>query len=300
MRPRQVALAALGAGLLALAPPAAAAPPPAEAAPVPMLQAIPAASPAQAWATVPGPAPGPARSIGGHGLGCIAGAEAMPAEGPGWQMVRLSRNRFWGHPALLASLRGLAARAQRAGLPALWIGDLGQPRGGPLPWGHASHQLGLDADIWFELNPKPPTTPAQREQIEVPSLVRPDGMDIDPRRYTPSHALLLRLAAEDPAVDRIFVNPAIKQAICRDHAGEPWLRRLRPWRGHDSHFHIRLRCLAGQAQCQDQAPVPAGDGCDASLAWWFSPEARQPPPPRPPGPPPRLPAACAGVLAAPG
>lgn len=298
MPPPRALRGALLAGLLAagLPGPAPAASPPPAPAPQPVAAADLSAA---AWAAARRPAPGPARSIGGHGLGCIAGAEAMPAEGPGWQLVRLSRNRYWGHPALLASLRGLAARAQAAGLPALWIGDLGQPRGGPLPWGHASHQLGLDADIWFELNPKPATTPAERERIEVPSLVRPDGLDIDPRRYTPAHARLLRLAAEDPAVDRIFVNPAIKQALCRDHAGEPWLRRLRPWRGHDSHFHIRLRCPAGQAQCQDQAPVPPGDGCDASLAWWFSDAARQPPPPRPPGPPPRLPAACAGVLAAP-
>ena len=256
----------------------------------------PAESPA-AWAAVARPAAGPARIIGGHSLGCIAGAQALPPEGPGWQVVRMSRNRFWGHPALIALLQDLSGRARAAGLPDLWIGDLGQPRGGPLPYGHASHQIGLDADIWFDLNPKPPLGPAQREQIHVASLVRADGLDVDPAVYTAAHARLLRLAAESPGVDRIFVNPAIKRALCRDHAGAPWLRRLRPWRGHDAHFHIRMACPPGQEACRDQAPIPPGDGCDTALDWWFSAAARQPAPAIP-GPAPRRPAACAGILSA--
>jgi penicillin-insensitive murein endopeptidase len=263
-----------------------------------------AAEPRQAaapWAAARTPSPGAPLVLGRHGLGCLGGAEAMPESGPGFQVVRLSRNRFWGHPALVATLRDLGARAQAAGLPLLWYGDLGQPRGGPMPWGHSSHQIGLDADIWFDLRPKPALTPAQRERIEVASLVRPDGLDIDPAQFSRAHVALLRLAAEHPAVDRLFVNPAIKQAICRQQPQAAWLRKLRPWRGHDEHFHIRLRCPPGQAECHDQAPVPAGNGCDGSLDWWFSAEARQPPPrpPGPPGPAPRLPAACAGILAAP-
>jgi len=256
---------------------------------------------ASAWAAARLPASGPPRVIGGHGLGCIAGAVPMPSEGPGWQVVRLSRNRYWGHPALVAYLRGLATRARAAGLPDLWIGDLGQPRGGPMPWGHSSHQTGLDADIWLDLSPKLPLPPAARERIEVASVVRPDGLSVDPARFTPAHAALLRMAAEDPAVDRIFVNPAIKKALCAAQPGAPWLRRLRPWRGHDSHFHVRLSCPAGQPGCAPQAPVPPGDGCDAGLAWWFSAEARQPAPRRSaPAPrPPALPASCAGILAPP-
>jgi penicillin-insensitive murein endopeptidase len=238
--------------------------------------------------------------IGAHGLGCIAGAVAMPPEGPGWEVLRISRNRFWGHPALIGTLRDMAAAAQRQGLPPLWIGDLGQPRGGRMPWGHASHQIGLDADIWLDVSDRQPMSRAARDAIEIPSLVRRDGQDIDPALYSPRHATLIRLAAEQPGVDRVFVNPAIKRALCRSHAGEPWLRRIRPWRGHDSHLHIRLRCPAGQADCRDQAPVPPGDGCDASLDWWFSADSRRPAvTSRPPAPPPRMPAACEALLAAP-
>ena len=43
-----------------------------------------------------------------------------------------------------------------------------------MPYGHASHQVGLDADIWLELAPKPALSVAAREDIPVPSLVLPD------------------------------------------------------------------------------------------------------------------------------
>ncbi|WP_368413801.1 penicillin-insensitive murein endopeptidase [Falsiroseomonas sp.] len=250
------------------------------------------------WAAISRPTAGPPRAIGGTSLGCLGGGVQLPFEGPGWQAIRTSRNRHWGHPAAIALVEQVAARAGAAGLPDLWIGDLAQPRGGPMPWGHASHQTGLDIDIWLDLRPKPRVPASQREELSIPSLVRPDGMAVDPARWTAGHATLIRIAAEAPGVDRLLVNAAIKRQLCRDHGGEAWLRRVRPWRGHDSHMHIRLRCPAGSPDCRDIAPPPPGDGCDASLDWWFTPESRQPAPRRP-GPPPRLPQACAGVLAAP-
>ena len=112
---------------------------------------------------------------------------------------------------------------------------------------------------------------------------------------------LLRLAAGLPGVDRILVNPAIKQQLCRTAIGDrAWLRTIRPWYDHASHMHIHFRCPAGQSECLDQAPVPPGDGCDASLAWWFEQLDLPPRPPGPPRPPPRLPAACAAIMRGPG
>lgn len=256
------------------------------------------AQPAADWAAARGPAAGPPRIVGGTSLGCLAGAAQLPADGAHWQAVRLSRNRHWGHPALVAAVQDIAARAAQEGLPPLLIGDLAQPRGGPMPYGHASHQTGLDADIWLDVGPRGQLSAAAREDPPVPSVVAPGGDGVDPARWRPGHATLIRLAAETPGIDRVLVNPAIKRTLCGSAAGAPWLRFVRPWRGHDSHLHLRLRCPAGQADCRDIPPPPPGDGCDASLDWWFSAEARRPAP-RPPGPPPLLPAACAGVLASP-
>ena len=249
------------------------------------------------WAARATPTPGPARVIGGTTLGCIAGAVALPSEGPGWQAVRVSRNRHWGHPSTIAFVQDLAARTRTQAFPDLWIGDIAQPRGGPMPWGHASHQNGLDVDVWLDLRAKPRVPVAAREELTIPSLVLTDLSAVDPARWTPRHASLIRMAAETPGVDRLLVNPAIKRRLCADHRGEAWLRRVRPWRGHDSHMHIRLRCPPDSAECREIAPPPAGDGCDASLDWWFTAEARRPAtPPVRPAAPPQMPATCGAVL----
>jgi penicillin-insensitive murein endopeptidase len=171
--------------------------------------------------------------------------------------------------------------------------------------GHASHQIGLDADVWLTPMPERRLTRAEREEMSATQMVRPDRLDIDPARWTPAHMAMLRAVAEKPEVQRIFVNPAIKKAICRDARGDrAWLSKMRPMYGHDYHFHIRLSCPVGEAGCTRQDPVPEGDGCDSSLAWWFTDEALNPKPdpnarPKPPMTMAALPKACSAVLNAP-
>ena len=100
------------------------------------------------------PAAMPTRVHGFYAHGCIAGAEGLPINGDNWQVMRLSRNRYWGHPDLVALVRRLAAKARKdAGWHEILVGDMSQPRGGPMLTGHASHHVGLDADIW--LTPMP-------------------------------------------------------------------------------------------------------------------------------------------------
>src|SRR5215475_7956480 len=127
---------------------------------------------AQDWSTVSTPAPGPPQSIGFYTAGCLQGAEALPLDGPGYEAVRISRNRYWGQPVMLEYIQRLADTMKAAGQVQLYIGDIGQPRGGPAPTGHASHQVGLDADIWFERQPGARRAPADREQPRLRSLVR--------------------------------------------------------------------------------------------------------------------------------
>jgi penicillin-insensitive murein endopeptidase len=164
--------------------------------------------------------------------------------------------------------------------------------------GHFSHQMGIDADVWLNVDaPHPVMPPAGREDIEPWSLVAADGRGVDPARWRPEHLVLLRLAASLPGVDRIFVNPAIKQQLCTETTGDrTWLRLIRPWWGHASHMHIRFRCPADQPACVQAPPPPPGDGCDASLQWWFEQLALPPKPPAQPAPPKPLPAACRAIL----
>src|SRR4029450_5959651 len=240
---------------------------------------VPSESLAQNWSDVGAPAPGLPRSVGTSPAGCVQGAVALPPEGPGFQTMRRYRRRFFGHPTLIRYLQELAETVDRQRLGILSIGDLGQARGGPSPSGHASHQTGLDVDIRFSLLPNGhPLPAAERETISAVSMVVATGRTLDTAQWSPQYAQLLRLAAGSEVVERIFVNPVIKRALCQQSPGAPWLRKLRPWWGADDHFHVRLRCPSGDTECQSQEPLPPGDGCGADLAWWFTEEARKPPP----------------------
>src|SRR5271167_4070367 len=225
------------------------------------------------------PAAGPAQAIGAYERGCLSGAVALPADGPNWQVMRPSRNRAWGHPVLIALLERLAAKLPaEAGWPGLLVGDIAQPRGGPMLTGHGSHQVGLDADIWLTPMPSRRLSAAERDEVPATDVVAADGNDVDEATWTPQHRRLLEAVAREPGVARIFVNPAIKRALCRAAGTDrAWLTKMRPWWGHNYHFHIRLSCPGGQPECRSQAPPPPGDGCGKELDWWFTPEARHPP-----------------------
>lgn len=253
------------------------------------------------WAHADRPSAGPTRSIGGAAAGCIAGARALPTEGAGFQVLRRWRNRFWGHGDLIAFLERQGRQQARAGFGPLLIGDMSQPRGGPMAFGHRSHQTGIDADILFTTGPM---SADSREALrDPPSMLGADGKSVDTGRFGPAQIAMLRSAASDGAVARIFVNFHLKKYLCTHlpAAERGWLHRVRPWLGHDEHFHVRLLCPADSPACKEQAPIPAGDGCGDDLDQWFRPPPR-PDPNAPKPPPPRvpvLPAACDAVLADP-
>lgn len=233
-----------------------------------------------------------------HGTGCIAGAVQLPESGPGFQTIRTGKTSFWGAPVTVQGVQTLAQQARAAGLPDIYIGELSLPRGGPFASAHVSHQAGLDADIYLDINPKPTLNIAQRENLEPPGVVRADRRGTDPTRWQQGHAKLLKLAAGLPGVDRVLVNFAIKKHLCETVTGDrSWLRLIRPWYGHAAHMHIRFRCPAGQADCVSSPPPPAGDGCDASLQWWFdqldNPDKSTGGPPRRPP----IPETCKAILA---
>jgi len=232
---------------------------------------------------VPGPTAGTPVSIGTYSKGCVSGAAQLPESGPTWQAMRLSRNRNWGHPEMVGFVMGLSQAAAKMGWKGIYVGDMSQSRGGPMLTGHASHQLGLDADIWMLPPASLSLTPAQRESISSISVVAKNGLGVN-GNWTRGHAALIQSAAMDPRVDRIFLDAAIKVAMC-DMNGDrgTWLQKLRPTPNHDYHFHVRLNCPAGSgAGCQNTAaPVAAlsgnDNGCDAArqeLAYRANPSTR--------------------------
>ena len=237
------------------------------------------ARPQQAAKQLFGHAKGPAkmkpRPIGSYARGCLAGGRQLAKTGPAWQAMRLSRNRNWGHPLLIDFLEKLAVDArEKDGWPGLLVGDLSQPRGGPMLTGHRSHQIGLDADIWLTPMPKNVQSYKQRENRSAISMLAKGGLEVHPEKWSMERARLIKRAASTPGVARIFVHPAIKKALCEtaDQIGDNrnWLRKVRPWWGHHYHFHVRLDCPAGMSGCKSQPTPPAGDGCAKQLDNWFA------------------------------
>ena len=265
----------------------------------------------------PAPSAQAPAAIGSYARGCAAGLVQLPETGPTWQAMRLSRNRNWGHPEMIDYLITLSQEAQRIGWRGLYIGDISQPRGGPMTSGHASHQIGLDADIWFLPPQRLNLTRRERENISSISVRTADQRSVN-ANWTPQHHALLKAAASDPRVDRIFVAAAVKIEMCRTatRADRAWLQKIRPFSGHNYHFHVRLKCPRGSPHCVTQTPTVAElsngrDGCDDTLMWWVTDFLN--PPPRDPAAPPAaprprhpreftmadLPGQCADVLAAP-
>ncbi len=246
-------------------------------------------------------------SYGSYSRGCLAGAMQLPETGPTWQAMRLSRNRNWGHPELIDYLKDLSRKAaQLPGWNGLYYGDLSQPRGGPMLSGHRSHQIGLDADVWLRRADDLTLSPQAREEISSTSLRRAEGAYTNDA-WTAEHMALLKAAASDPRVARIFIFPGAKVRMCNEATGDrSWLRKIRPWWGHHYHFHVRLSCPPGMAGCVDQDPPPPGDGCAEAQDWVN--RILNPPPPDPDAPPPKprreltladLPQQCTAVLQSP-
>jgi penicillin-insensitive murein endopeptidase len=214
--------------------------------------------------------------IGTYAKGCSAGGVELAESGPTWQAMRLSRHRNFGQPVMIDYLQDLSRMAVNVGWKGLYVGDITQPRGGPMTSGHASHQIGLDADVWMLPPQSLKLSRAQREKISsIP--VRSSNQKSVTKNWTASHHALLKAAASDRRVDRIFVAAAVKLEMCKTatRADKEWLQKIRPVAGHDTHFHVRLKCPPGASACVTQKPTVSklskgGNGCDETLRWWVT------------------------------
>jgi penicillin-insensitive murein endopeptidase len=219
------------------------------------------------------PSIGNAIAIGYYPRGCLQGGVKLPVTGPTWQVMRVSRNRYWGHPELVNFLERFAPLAAKVtGWHGILVGDMAQPRGGPLPFGHRSHQIGLDVDIWFMPMPNRVLSPEERDSIVASNLVAADGKGINQKTWSAADIAFIRTAAEQPEVERVLVNAAIKKELCRveSESDKTWMSKVRPWYGHSDHIHVRLKCPGDSPNCRAQPAVPEGDGCNKSLGQWFA------------------------------
>ncbi|MFZ4715607.1 MAG: penicillin-insensitive murein endopeptidase [Bacteriovoracaceae bacterium] len=207
------------------------------------------------WSHVAQPTNSFASSIGEYSSGCIAGAVPLPKEGNNYQLLNPEKNRHFGHPKLTQFIARFAVLSPEK----LLLGDMSQPRGGPMPNGHSSHQIGLDVDIFYDK--------------EKSSLVSMDGKELLQEKWKKNYTSMLLLAAQDSMVDRVFVNAAIKKYLCKNFAHHAAVYKIRPWFFHDYHFHVRLKCPSDSPSCKSQESMSTNNGCDGTLEWWFTEEA---------------------------
>lgn len=228
------------------------------------------------------------QAIGGASNGCQSGAMAIPETGEGFYTIRRWRNRFYTQPVTIDLLQNIG----RSVAPRkILVGDASLPIGGKMPSDHASHQNGLDVDVWFYTigaNELPPSifNPIRGdiEHEDPPSMADKLNGLMKTELWRPEYRQALFTASNYPETDRIFVNPIIKQYLCETETDKSWLYKIRPYWGHDAHFHIRLKCPLNNPFCESQKPIPMTDGCDADLQNWINDQAealRNPKPAKP-------------------
>ena len=218
---------------------------------------------------------GESKPIGFYAKGCLSGGIKLKDTGPTWQVMRPSRNRNWGHPDVISYIIDLSESAKKVGWKGLYIGDIAAPRGGPMPYGHQSHQTGLDVDIWLTPPKSLTLTKKERDNIKALSVRKKNLKEVN-KNWTLVHAKILREAALDNRVDRIFINAPAKIWMCENIQGsKKWLQKIRPIWGHHSHFHVRLKCPQDSTECIKQRPTVSEiskslTGCDETLYWWVT------------------------------
>ena len=224
----------------------------------------------------------PAESVGKYNKGCLNGGIELPIKGETWQHINSKRGRNWGHPRLIDFTKDLSRKVADFGWKGLYIGDLGNPRGGPTPYGHAAHQVGLEVDIKFK---KPTSLDLSLEDshndhrygkpiFKELNVVSKNQKNVN-SNWTREHMDILKAAAKDNRVNKIFVNAAIKVWMCKNAGSEDrsWLMKIRPERGHSEHFHVRLKCPEESPNCINTPlwnKYKNKDGCDKQLAWWVT------------------------------
>ncbi|MBW3697893.1 penicillin-insensitive murein endopeptidase [Vibrio sp. T187] len=244
------------------------------------------------WEDIREPSKSAPNAIGSYANGCLQGAYPLPLQGSGYQVVRSEKGRYFGHPDTISFIQRLGNFAEQDLGAVLLIADISLPQGGRFTYGHSSHQTGLDIDIWLRLSDRFLDV-NELAQAKSVSVLNSKKAEIDDTQWKDKHFSLVKRAAFDEKVTRVFLHPLIKQKLCESEtADKSWLRKVRPWWGHHSHMHVRLKCPEGNSSCIEQVQPPQGSGCGDELMSWIT----KPTSPKKRGEPPVMPAECAVML----
>ncbi len=217
------------------------------------------------WGSIKNPTQKSPEVYGTYSSGCMDGGVALVESGQDYEIENKDRNRFYGQPALVTFLKAYAYKVHKEYNQTIYVGDMAQARGGPIVSGHGTHQIGLDVDLWY----------GKTKDAKPLELLKSDGKSIDKNSWVDFDPRVLQAASSFPEVDRIFVNPYIKKELCSEYKGQAWLSKIRPWWAHSDHYHVRLKCPKGSKHCISQAEIEKKDGCDETLEWWFSDDAKK-------------------------
>ena len=217
------------------------------------------------WGSFKSPTLGDTKSIGSYNAGCLDGAQTLPLNTLGLVQMRPARQKYYGHPTLLSFLENLGEKFYQKQKKFLLVGDLSQPRGGPTINGHASHQTGLDVDIWFDfVKKRRELSYMDLEHMPALKYIRNNKL----YNWNKDHEQLILMSVMDQRVDRVFVSPPIKKYFCDKKLRPEYLKKIRPWWGHKDHVHVRLKCPKNEELCEPQAAIKSVD-CEKNLDWWF-------------------------------
>ncbi|MDX1949745.1 MAG: penicillin-insensitive murein endopeptidase [Rickettsiales bacterium] len=221
-------------------------------------------------------AEGQSESIGTHNNGCMLYSAELSKNSQDYKLPRVERGHNYGHPEMVELLEDYSYRVKQMTGKELLIADISKKNGGPVFMLHSSHQTGLDADIWFTLyDAKQNLSSEDIKTLQPLNMADEKGKSVS-SFWGSNQEDILKLFAQNDKVDRIFVNYNIKNYYCSKFKNEDWQKKIRPWWGHNEHFHIRLKCPKNSEECISKGQEIKNDGCGSELAWWFSDEAKQP------------------------
>lgn len=211
---------------------------------------------------------GQEQAWGYYAKGRLMHADIFEDSGIGFVKILRSRQRGYAAMHLKKIVQNGALEMSKAypELERLQIGDVAQEGGGKVG-AHLSHQNGLDIDLVYFRRDTREQDPNLAENFDEKFV---EAGEVTENFDGQRNWEILSGFVQSGHVKRIFVDQAIKRYFCSQYKSEvnsklvfETLRRLRPLKLHDDHFHLRVDCPFGDAHCISQKDPEMSTGCGA-------------------------------------